>query len=318
MKKGCFRFVIYFVLLLVLLVGYWSWSTNRQIAASEQFEATAAAPGMIVNLHGYDIHVQTLGEPTNPPLVLLHGFGVHAGLFWGEFAELLAEDSFVIVPDMLGFGHSERVTEPNRFYTHAGQAQLVADLLAELKIQTADILGTSYGGGVAAQLALDRPQRVNRLVLIAPQVYDLGGGFFETLGTLPLGVGRALTWSAQGAGPLAQQLASLGCDGDGYCPPEAELAQRQRLAEIEGTTDAFMAITNTPRDARFPAELSSIGNQTLIVWGTADSILAYDEYAQRLADELPNARLVALDGVGHAPYKDVVGETAVLVNEFLH
>lgn len=317
MKRGCLRFVGYFLLVLILLLGYWSWSTNRQIAASEQYEASAGAPGTIIDVNGYALHVQRLGDPSNPPLVLLHGFGVHAGLFWGQFAEILAQDTYVIVPDLLGLGHSERVLEPTDAYSHAGQAQLVAELMAQIDVETADILGTSYGGGIAAQMALAHPQRVQRLVLIAPQVYALGGGFFEALGGLPLGIGRALTWQAQGAGPLSQNLATLGCNGGGYCPPTAELAQRQRLAEIQGTTDAFLAITATPRNARIPDEISAINNETLILWGTADSILPYDEFAQRLAGELPNATLLTLDGLGHSPYKEQPQETADLVLKFL-
>jgi pimeloyl-ACP methyl ester carboxylesterase len=100
------------------------------------------------------------------------------------------------VPDLLGFGHSQRVELPAHEYSHAGQAALLAQLVQELGLKSVDAAGSSYGGGVAAQLALDFPGMVRRLVIVDGQVYELGGGLFQAMGRLPWGIGSALTRKA--------------------------------------------------------------------------------------------------------------------------
>lgn len=319
--KGCLRIGLYLILgmvglILVLVLG-WSWNTNRQLEASEQFAAAEDAPGQIIPVANYDLHVQTLGDAANPPLLLIHGFGVEGGAYWDEFAVDLAQDHYVIMPDLLGFGHSERVAEPVAAYSHTGQAELLAGLLDGMGVGTVSVIGASYGGGVAAELALAQPERVEHLVLIGAQTYELGGGFFETLVTLPLGLGRAMTWTAQGAGPRSEALATMGCgEGGGYCPSEAELADRLRLAQIEGTTDALVAFTNTPDNARIPAALGDIQQHTLLIWGEVDSTIPL-ENGLRLDKDIPDSELIVMPGLNHSPYKEAPQETATLVRSFL-
>lgn len=316
MKRTLLTILAGFFLIVLIGLGYWSWSTNRQVDASENREVTAGAPGRFVTVDGYQLHVQTLGDPAAPPLLLVHGFGIVAGQYFDTLGEELARDFYVIVPDLLGFGHSQRVTEPVAAYSHAGQAALLDSLLTELGVEQTPVVGHSYGGGVAVQLALDHPQRVERLVLIAPQVYTVGGGIFETLVTLPFGLGRALTWTSQGAGPRAEMLATFECDS-GYCPTGEELQLRQQLAEIENTTDALLAFTATPDDARFPGELPQVDRPVLILWGTADTTVPYADNADRLAADLPNGELISLEGLGHSPFKQVPVVIADLIREWL-
>ncbi|MDJ0755404.1 MAG: alpha/beta hydrolase [Ardenticatenaceae bacterium] len=320
--RSCIQYIIYAAIANTLifgaLIGYWSWSTNNLLAANEVYDAAQDVPGEIYAIEGYNIHVQTMGDPQNQPLLLIHGFGVEGGLFWGEFAELLAEDYYLIMPDLLGFGHSERVITPDDGYTHAGQVEILAGVLDELQISQANVLGNSYGGGLAAQMALDYPEKVNQIVLIAPQVFDLGGNFFQSLVSIPFGIGRAMTWSAQGGGPRADNLARMGCeDGSNYCPSQEELNRRRRLADIDGTTDALIAFSTTPPDARLPEDLSEIDKHVLVIWGPGDTVISYADYSSRVIDALPSAELIVMDGHGHNPYKTGPDEAAAYVKEFL-
>ena len=248
--KGCFRIFSYAVLgaagLLIVLVAVWTIRTNNQIEASETELHTTHALGQMVTIDGLDFHVIVIGEANGKrPLLLLHGFGLNASKVWRPIQPLLAEERQLIVPDFLGMGHSERITEPNEAYTHQKRSAHLALLLDELGVEEVDIVGASFGGGIGTQFALDYPDRVNQLVLIGAQVYQSGGGFFEALGNMPFGVGRAMTWFALGAGPLNVGSITSGCDAGGFCPDAEEVEIWMQPLQIEGSTDALQAMSGT-------------------------------------------------------------------------
>ncbi len=102
-----------------------------------------------------------LGDPASPPLVMVHGMRDHAlGLF--EVMERLAEQYYVIAPDLRGHGHSEKTST----YT---MVQFVADLKAlfnHLKIERATVVGHSLGGHIVLRFAASFPDLVSKLVLL--------------------------------------------------------------------------------------------------------------------------------------------------------
>ena len=321
---SCLRLlVILFGLFLTavsLLIGGWVWQVNRQIARSE-INTPQNAPGDRIDVNGFQFQVTTAGpqtDPTGAPLLLLHGFGVDGALTWGEVEPLLAEERRLIMPELLGMGFSERVTEPGNHYTVAGRAEHLALLLDQLQVEQVDIAGASYGGGVAAQFALTYPERVRRLIFVDAQVFDAGGGFFQALGTLPWGIGRALTWSALGAGPQAQMLIASGCESGGFCPDSEYVEARQARATLRGTTEALQAMSDTAPLARIPDDLAQIGQVSLVIWGTEDNIID-PARGEQLAELLPNGRLLWIEGAGHSPQLDqpmlVAAEMLAFLNE---
>lgn len=303
--------------LVVLLVWGWVVATNRQLEAGEVNDFMEDAPGQFVEVNGRQLHVRLLeGEASGRPLLLLHGFGVAGGVNWDQIAPLLVAERPLIIPDFLGMGFSERIPGSSEAYTHQQRAAHLAALLDELDVAQVDIVGASYGGGVAAQFALDYPEQVNKLVLIGAQVYELGGGFFETLGTLPLGIGRAMTWTALVGGPVAEGMMLGGCEGDGFCPNGVESAARWQPTRIEGSTDALQGMSRTAVNGRIPQDLPQLTQETLLIWGTEDEIIA-PEFGERLDNELPNSRLVWIDRAGHSPYLERPEQVADLILEFI-
>ena len=79
-------------------------------------------------------------DPTGAPLLLLHGFSIGAYDTWFPWADRLTSARTIIVPDMLGFGHSERVTAPHLDLTHQGQAALLNGLLDALDVEQIDLV----------------------------------------------------------------------------------------------------------------------------------------------------------------------------------
>ncbi|MEM7333071.1 MAG: alpha/beta hydrolase [Chloroflexota bacterium] len=304
--KGCLRIFGYVALgfagLLVFVIGIWTVRTNNQVDASETDLYTTHAPGQIVEIDGLDFHVVVIGEVSDErPLLLLHGFGLNASKVWLPIQPLLAEERQLIIPDFLGMGHSQRLTEPNEAYTHQKRSEHLALLLDELNIEQVDIVGASFGGGIGTQFSLDYPERVNQLVLIGAQVYQSGGGFFEALGNLPLGIGRAMTWFALGAGPLNVGGITSGCESGGYCPSAEEVEIWMQPLRIQGSTDALGAMSGTAFNGRIPEDVPQVSQETLIIWGEFDNIISIEE-GRRLDQEIPNSTFEMIDGAGHSPY----------------
>ncbi len=108
-----------------------------------------------------------------PPIVLLHSFGVgHSSLEWRAAAQLLAGSYEVIVPDLLGWGDSDK---PSRTYDGELYNQLVADLIADVAGRRAVIAASGLTAAYAVQLAVDQPESVRGLALVAPMGLELHG-----------------------------------------------------------------------------------------------------------------------------------------------
>ncbi len=125
------------------------WNRNRHIIFHSDHSR-------FVDVDGVRVHYQEAGDKNAPALVLIHGFA-SSTLVWSKVFLPLANAGFrVIAVDMLGFGYSGKPR--NGEYTIAGQASVLMGLLDRLNIKRATLVGSSYGGAVAATCALDYPR----------------------------------------------------------------------------------------------------------------------------------------------------------------
>ena len=116
-----------------------------------------------VSVGEYRLHVATTGDSAATPVILLHGFPQHWYL-WRELMVPLARSRRVIALDLRGFGWSDA---PNRGYSTADRVADVLAVLDALAIDKADVVGHDWGAWLGFRLALDRPDRVRRLVAIS-------------------------------------------------------------------------------------------------------------------------------------------------------
>lgn len=114
------------------------------------------------DVNGLQLYFEVYGK--GKPIVLLHGSFMTIPLNWSHFIPLLANDRKVIVPEMQGHG---RTRDTARDFSYEGMADDVAGLLKHLKVDQADVLGYSMGGGIAFQVAVRHPEQVHRLVVLS-------------------------------------------------------------------------------------------------------------------------------------------------------
>ena len=114
------------------------------------------------HVNGLKMYYEVYGK--GKPIVLIHGSFMNIPLNWSHIIPLLAKDRKVIVTEMQGHGRTRDIP---RQFSYESMADDVSGLLKHLKIDTADILGYSMGGGIAFQVAVRHPQQVRRLVVLS-------------------------------------------------------------------------------------------------------------------------------------------------------
>jgi pimeloyl-ACP methyl ester carboxylesterase len=128
-------------------------SANKLMPPTESGYADINGLKMYYEVHG-----------TGKPIVLVHGSYMNIPLNWAHIIPLLAKDRKVIVAEMQGHGRTKDIA---REFSYEGMADDVSRLLKHLKIDSADILGYSMGGGVAFQFAVRHPEQLRRLVVLS-------------------------------------------------------------------------------------------------------------------------------------------------------
>lgn len=143
-------------------------SNNNQQKDSTSQKTSTAVQSIKPNESGYadvnglKMYYEVYGE--GKPLVLVHGSYMNIIMNWSHIIPLLAKDRKVIVAEMQAHGRTKDIP---RDITYEGMADDVSGLLKHLKIDSADILGYSMGGGVAFQFAVRHPEQLRRLVILS-------------------------------------------------------------------------------------------------------------------------------------------------------
>ncbi|GAB2733527.1 alpha/beta hydrolase [Melaminivora jejuensis] len=270
-------------------------SDNPEVARS------ITAAGIRTNYHD-------LGS--GAPVLLIHGSGpgVSAWANWRLLMAPLAERARVIAPDMAGFGYSER---PAGFaYGMDAWVRQAVGLLDALGIARADLVGNSFGGGLALALAIRHPERVRRLVLMG----SVGVPFELT-------PGLDAVWGYEPS--LAAMRALLDIFAFDRSRVTDELARLRYEASIRpGFQESFAAMFPAPRQrwvdalASPEADIRRIPHETLVVHGREDRVIPLAN-AYRLTELLPRVQLHVYGQCGHWTQIEHAARFARLVGDFL-
>lgn len=163
MANGITWLWIVALFLAVVTIGLPLWATLRRRAVATR---QSRAPGQIVKLPSGNTHFQWIGPETGPVVVCVHGLSTPSPVFSQLADELVAYGHRVLIYDQYGHGFSDRIW---RRSTLTGSKRQLAALLDDQSVNDPILLlGYSMGGLVATSWAADHPQRVARLILLAP------------------------------------------------------------------------------------------------------------------------------------------------------
>ncbi|WP_280257612.1 alpha/beta fold hydrolase [Nocardia abscessus] len=234
------------------------------------------------------------------PLVLLHGSGpgVSGWANFGANLPVLAERFRCLIVDQPGFGASGRPEVYERNYLRVS-AEAVLRLLDDLGLERAHLLGNSMGGAVATLLALEHPERVDRLVLMAP-----GGVGLNVLGPEPSeGITRLLEFNAEPTRErLLPWLRTMVSDPATLTDEliDTRLKAASDPAAVTALRDAYATFADPALAEPIPlwARLRGLRAQTQILWGRDDRVTPV-EAALLPARQIPNADLRVFARCGH-------------------
>jgi len=256
--------------------------------------------------------VQVRNPGSVQDVVLIHGV-MDSAFHWHKNIDALADHHRVWAIDLVGFGFSSRPTEPN--YSLKRYARHVREFMDAQGIARASIVGHSLGGAVALEFAHDAPERVDKLILIAPATFLLQFRPQVKLAARLPAVSRAIVGYAVTSG-RAHMAAWRGAVGDPSRVDLEESEMRLRPRRVKGSAAALIAMLGSPHLSDLPAGLDRIQAPALILWGENDRAvpLRHGGYHAR---DLPNGELVVLEGAGHIPQNESPQVVNRLMVDFL-
>jgi pimeloyl-ACP methyl ester carboxylesterase len=238
----------------------------------------------------HDLEVVRLGS--GPPVLLLHGpTPVSAEL---AFVELLSRQAEVIAPSHPGFGGSPRADDFDSMYD---LQRLYLDVLDALPYDKVAVVGFSFGGWLAAEIAVSCPHKLDRLVLVDAVGIKVGGAtdrdIVHLFNTPPAEVDRK-SWFDPDRRPR-------GPFGLGW-QMHIDTLSDDELVLLARSWDALCLFGWRPHlyNPRLASWLHRIKVPTLVLWGAGDRIVT-PEYGRAYADLIPNARFELIDAAGHHP-----------------
>jgi pimeloyl-ACP methyl ester carboxylesterase len=247
---------------------------------------------------------------TGPPLLLVHGmFGDH--LDWETVIEPLARQHRVIVPDLPGFGDSEK---PPREYTGEFFVAALDELLCAAGVEQATVVGNSFGGILSVLYALAHPEKVERLVLVSSGGLRPIGGKEKQLAVERLSEANLLALTPAGHRQLFPRI--FGKSGEAqeryYAKQDAKLARADYPAYVRALLSSIQLVLSVYLLER----LREVRCPTLLLWGDRDVVFPV-ELARQALDRLPQGKLKILPGGGHMLQADCPEEFVAALEEFL-
>jgi pimeloyl-ACP methyl ester carboxylesterase len=289
-------------------------------------ERAHPAQGSMIEVAGAALHIVDIGprDAVGPPIVMLHGASSNLEVMRQPVGQRLAENHRVILIDRPGHGWSTRANLQDS--TPEIQGRMIDAALAKLGVGRAIFVVHSWAGALGLRLALDYPQRVAGLVMLAPVAYPWPGGVgqYNRIVTVPV-IGPLLAYTV--TLPLGTLLAERGVRGvflpqtmpDGFVDDTATsllLRPREFLANARDLVTLKAAVAEqAPRYAGIKAPIT-------ILSGDVDKTVSTSIHSRPLVATAPNARLIVLTGVGHMVQNAVpdlvVSEIEAMIGRMAH
>ena len=255
---------------------------------------------------GREVHLRDEGPRDAPVIVLLHGSNADLHT-WQPWVDILKEDYRVIRYDQRGHGLTGPA--PDGDYSAAGFGRDIDAVTEALGVDTFTLAGNSMGGWIAMDYAMRKPWRLDALVLVdaagAPVKREGGGNLAFTLAGMPV-VGDLLSQLLPRS--LVEKSFRQSVSNKAIVTDEA-VDRYWELARYPGNREATRQRFSTPRTSFAAEDAAQVRVPTLVMWGKEDSLIPYAA-GEWYAQHLPNATLVAYDGIGHIPMEEAPEQSA--------
>jgi len=262
------------------------------------------------------MHIDMIGS--GAPLVLIHGWGMHGGV-WRDIAQKLADEFCVHSVDLPGFGLSagRASAQPSAVGLKPDlQLDAIVDELCATFASPVNVCGWSLGGQIAMRWVVREPAKVSKLVLVATTpcfteredwLFGMGAEVLE----------KFAAELEQNHAATLRRFISLQLRGS---ENERELLSQLRaqlLSRGEPDMEALRSGLAMLRDVDQRAEVVNINHATLLIAGQRDK-LTPPEASYYLAQVMPNAQVVEIEGAAHAPFLSHPSLFVEHVKDFLH
>jgi pimeloyl-ACP methyl ester carboxylesterase len=302
--------------LFAAILVLFTWYTARKV------EAVLPPKGRFIDVPGARLHVREFGgtHAGGPAIVMIHGLAGQLSHYTYGVAGRLAERHRVVVVDRPGSGYSTRDAS-----TPAGlsnQAAAIAALIRTLGVGPAFVVGHSLGGAIALALALEHPQQVAGLALLAPLTHirdDVPAVFKGLTIESPL-VRKLVAWtlaipaSIKGSAATLEQVFGPEAVPKDFATRGGGLLSLRPSAFLSASSDLQALPGSLPQvQDRYPTLRLPVS----VLYGKDDRILDWKANGQTLVDKVPGARLELVEG-GHMLPVTQVGATSAFIEAALN
>ena len=221
-------------------------------------------------------------------LILIHGLGASSER-WEHVLPILTNNFRVIVPDLIGFGYSDK---PTVDYTMDFFSNFLEKFLISLEINKTSIIGSSLGGQIAAEFTSSHPNLVEKLILVSPS-----GIMKQSTFALDAYIMAALYPNEQSAKNAFEIM-----DASGKEIATNIITGFVTRMKLHNSKFAFMStLLGLKNSESIIEKLEKISSPTLLIWGTDDPVIPI-KFSKDFVTSINNCELYEMSNCGHTPY----------------
>ncbi len=255
-----------------------------------------------VTVNSHKIRFLEAGD-SKKVVVLVHGLGASAERWDGIIPEF-SKKFRVIVPDLLGFGYSDK---PIVDYTPQFFARSLYEFLENIGINKTSLIGSSLGGLVVAEFASTYPKKIDKIILVSP-----AGMMKQPTPALAAYISAALYPTQKNVQNAFQMM----IPGNKKIPSEVTDNFKDRMLLPNAKMSFISTLLGLKNANEITETLSRITVPTLILWGKKDRVIPI-KYADDFVKVIKNCKYIEMKGCGHTPYVEDPKRFARIALDFL-
>jgi pimeloyl-ACP methyl ester carboxylesterase len=301
-----YLFLLAILLLLFLFVSI-LFASKRIIEIREKYISPQIADeGNFVNVDGVNAHYIRKGS--GKTVILIHGI-FSSSFVWQKNIDALSWNFDVIALDLKGYGYSDKPADGR--YSQQDMRDFILKFMDALHIEKAFLVGHSWGGGIAMDLTLHWPERIEKLILIDSTGYPTKAS--------------AIEWFLKYSAVMSCALAVLNKTAVGWILRNAVFFDPSLVTDkeiegwmmpysVKGSAQAAMELRKI--DFVMEDEIKRISHPALIIWGRQDRLFPF-EMASRFKEDIKNSATKIIENCGHNPQEEKPADVNKLIIAFL-